>query len=94
MARKHLPIITIDNVSKTFGKHPEDYAQLALVNVKLTVEDGEFVIIYGPSGSGKSTLMNVMAGLEFPSGGRVFIRGENLAQESRRNQTESTSQGK
>jgi len=79
MARRHLPLLTVDNVSKTFGEHPEDYAQLVLVNVKLNVEDGEFLIIYGPSGSGKSTLMNLLAGLEFATGGRVFIRGENIS---------------
>jgi len=79
MPRRHLPLITVDNVSKTYGEHPEDFAQLVLVNVKLTIDDGEFLIIYGPSGSGKSTLMNLLAGLEFPTGGRIFIRGENIS---------------
>jgi len=78
MPRHHLPLITFDNVSKTYGDHPEDYLQLVVINTKLTVEDGEFLIIYGPSGSGKSTLMNLAAGLEFPSGGRVFLRNQNL----------------
>jgi len=79
MARQHHPLITIDNVSKTYGEHPEDYNQLVLINIKLTIEDGEFVIIFGPSGSGKSTLLNIMAGLEFPTGGRAFVREDNLA---------------
>jgi len=79
MPRAHLPLITVDNVSKTYGDHPEDYSQLILINVKVTIEEGEFVIIFGPSGSGKSTLLNMMAGLEFPTGGRIFVRGSNLA---------------
>lgn len=78
MSRRHFPLITVDNVSKTYGTHPEDFNQLVLINVKMTVEDGEFVIIFGPSGSGKSTLLNLMAGLEFPTAGRVFVRGDNL----------------
>ncbi len=49
-----------------------------LRGVDLSVLKGETVSVVGPSGSGKSTMMMVMAGLERPSAGRVFVAGTNL----------------
>ncbi|WP_400998236.1 ABC transporter ATP-binding protein [Agromyces sp. GXQ0307] len=48
-------------------------AVTALENVSLGLRRGEFTAIMGPSGSGKSTLMHIMAGLDSPSGGRVWL---------------------
>ncbi|WP_430646588.1 ABC transporter ATP-binding protein [Agromyces sp. GXS1127] len=45
----------------------------ALENVSLGLRRGEFTAIMGPSGSGKSTLMHIMAGLDSPTGGRVWL---------------------
>lgn len=50
----------------------------ALRGVGLTIEEGEFVVLLGPSGSGKSTLLNILGGLDRPTEGRVWFRGEDL----------------
>lgn len=47
----------------------------ALLDVSFSVERGAFVSIVGPSGCGKTTLLNILAGLEQPSGGRVLLGG-------------------
>jgi sulfate transport system ATP-binding protein len=58
------------NVSKCFG----DFT--ALDDVSVEVESGSLTALLGPSGSGKSTLLRVIAGLEQPDAGEVFISGE------------------
>lgn len=62
-----MPIIELDNVSKVFGFG--DATTIALDDVNLSVEKGEFIAIMGPSGSGKSTLMNLIGLLDRPSQG-------------------------
>ena len=47
----------------------------ALTGVDLTIERGEFVAVMGPSGCGKSTLLNLIAGLDRPSAGEVWLDG-------------------
>ena len=62
------PVIKIENVSRTY--HVGDIDVLALRDVSLTVEHGEFIAIMGTSGSGKSTLMSVLGCLDWPTSGR------------------------
>jgi ABC-type sugar transport system ATPase subunit len=62
--------IRIENVSRTFGNYT------ALDNVSLEIRDHEVVTIVGPSGCGKSTLLRIIAGLEEPSSGNVWIDDE------------------
>src|SRR3990167_7086567 len=45
----------------------------ALHDINFTIEEGEFVCVIGPSGCGKSTLISLIAGLEFPDSGEVFV---------------------
>ena len=52
---------------------------MALNNVDLIVQPGEFVIVVGPSGSGKSTLLNVLSGLETVEGGVIYYQGRELS---------------
>ncbi len=66
--------IQIQNVSKIFGKAQ----QTAVNNVNLSVADGEFMVLLGPSGCGKTTLLRMIAGLEFPSSGRIMIGGRDV----------------
>ena len=62
--------ILVENVSKSFGKFQ------ALKRVNLEIKNGSFVALLGPSGSGKSTLLRVMAGLENPDSGRIWLSGQ------------------
>lgn len=50
----------------------------ALRSVNLDLYEGEFVVLLGPSGSGKSTLLNILGGLDIPTSGEVYFRGQNL----------------
>lgn len=59
--------VYLENVAKRFGKTD------VIKQLDLQIESGEFVVFVGASGSGKSTLLRMIAGLEEPSSGRVFI---------------------
>ncbi len=59
----------------------------ALDGVSLTVEEGEFLAIVGSSGSGKSTLLNMLGGLDEPTAGGVWIRGNSLRDMDREERT-------
>ena len=52
----------------------------ALSNVSFSVEEGEYVAIMGESGSGKTTLLNILAALDKPTSGEVFLNGQNIVQ--------------
>src|SRR6476469_4530509 len=60
--------ITFDNVTKTYGD-----GFLAVDDLNLDVQDGEFVVLVGPSGCGKTTALRMLAGLEEISGGEIRI---------------------
>jgi NitT/TauT family transport system ATP-binding protein len=66
-------MLSINRVSKTFVSDDPTKAVTALSDIELTVQEGEFVSVIGPSGCGKSTLMDIVAGLERPSGGSLFV---------------------
>jgi NitT/TauT family transport system ATP-binding protein len=61
--------ITLDSVSKRFTRGGHEYE--AISNVNLKIEDGEFYCLLGPTGCGKTTILNMVAGFEFPTTGRV-----------------------
>jgi iron(III) transport system ATP-binding protein len=64
--------VRLDAVTKRFGQ------TLAVDAVSLTVEPGEFLTLLGPSGCGKTTTLRMVAGLEEPTAGRVFIDDEDV----------------
>jgi len=66
-------IIRFENVSKRYGK------VVAVDNVTLSIEEGEFFALLGPSGCGKTTLLRMLAGFETPSEGRIFIDGADIS---------------
>lgn len=66
-------MIEFKNVSKKYKN-----GTIALENINLKVEDGEFVYIMGPTGSGKSTLIKLLDGEEVPTGGSVIVSGVNV----------------
>ena len=71
------PIIKFENLSVVYdlGKSNETWA---LREVTLEIYPEEYVIFFGPSGCGKSTLLYTIAGLEFPTTGRVIVNGKDL----------------
>lgn len=66
--------IVVKNIRKEFG----DFA--AVENSSFTVGNGEFFMLLGPSGCGKTTTLRMIAGLELPTSGDIFLDGENVAQ--------------
>ena len=66
-------MITLTSLSKIY--RTDEIETVALENVNLTVERGEFLSIMGPSGCGKSTLLNIMGLLDVPTMGTVEING-------------------
>jgi len=67
--------VEIHGVSKAYALDRQD-SVLALKDVNLTIEDGEFVALLGPSGCGKSTLLHLVAALEEVSTGSILVDGE------------------
>ncbi len=72
------PVIEIYNLSKLFGIG--DATTIALDNITLRIEKGEFVCIMGPSGSGKTTLMNILGLLDAPTYGEYYLESKQVAE--------------
>src|SRR5215475_14137388 len=64
--------IELKNVTKQFG------GVSAVNNVSFSVNEGELMALLGPSGGGKTTVLRMIAGLEMPTGGDVYIRGQRV----------------
>ena len=77
-----MEMIKVDNVSKEYDAQGEE-ATLALRDVRLHVNDGEFVCLVGPSGCGKSTLLSIVAGLLGYSSGAISVAGTPVTGTSR-----------
>src|SRR6266700_2047863 len=64
--------IELKNVTKVFG------GVAAVSNISFSVKDGELMALLGPSGGGKTTVLRMIAGLEMPTEGDIFIRGQRV----------------
>lgn len=69
--------IEIKNLEKVF--RTDSVETVALNNISLTINDGEFVAIMGPSGCGKSTLLNILGLLDSPTSGSYLLDGREVA---------------
>lgn len=71
-----MEILRVENLSKIYGKGNQQVK--ALDGVSFSVAKGQFVSIIGPSGSGKSTLLHILGGVDRPTGGKVFLNGQDV----------------
>ena len=66
------PVISVDGVSKSYGKRK------ALADVSITVNEGEFVVLLGPNGAGKTTLFQLLTGLFVADSGSIVVSGHDM----------------
>jgi ABC-type lipoprotein export system ATPase subunit len=71
-------VLTVRGLTKVYGSRYASSTAKALNGLDLDVAPGEFVSIMGPSGSGKTTLLNLLAGLDKPTSGELFISGQDM----------------
>ena len=70
-------IIEANNLTKIYGE--KETSVTALDDINIEFRENEFTAIMGPSGSGKSTLLHCLAGLDRPSSGKIFLKGNDIA---------------
>ena len=70
-------VVTVRSLQKTFHR-ADGTPVIAVDNVSLEVQSGEFVVLLGPSGCGKTTLLRCIAGLERPDSGEIHIHGKTM----------------
>ena len=77
------PVISIQNLSKTYGSGFQ-----ALKNVSLDIMEGEIIALLGPNGAGKTTLISIICGIVNPSEGRVSVQGHDILKQYRQARSE------
>lgn len=73
-----MPIIEARQLTKTYN--PDTIPVKALRGVDLAIEKGEFTAVVGPSGSGKTTFLNIIGGLDRPTGGSIQVDSQDISQ--------------
>ncbi|UCB57900.1 MAG: ABC transporter ATP-binding protein, partial [Thermoplasmatales archaeon] len=68
-------ILVISDLAKVYGTKVKT---IALTNINLNIKQGEFIAIIGESGCGKTTLLNLIAGLDYPTSGKIKIDGADV----------------
>ncbi len=69
--------IQIEQITKTYKKSKTS-DHIVLKDISFSIEHGDFIIILGESGCGKTTLLNLLAGLELPSSGKILVDGQEI----------------
>lgn len=70
-------VIKINNVSKSYWRDSIEIPVLDGIN--FSIKEGEFLALMGPSGSGKTTLLNLIAGIDKPTQGDIFVNGTDIS---------------
>ncbi|MGL4859360.1 MAG: ATP-binding cassette domain-containing protein, partial [Enterobacteriaceae bacterium] len=70
------PFVELKEIHKAFGQHT------VIEKLDLSLNRGEMVTLLGPSGCGKTTILRLLAGLERPTSGHIFIDGEDVTNRS------------
>jgi NitT/TauT family transport system ATP-binding protein len=70
-------LLDVRDVTKVYGERGSEY--VALDGIDLQIADGEFLCLLGASGCGKTTLLNILAGFEAPTTGRVTLKGRPIS---------------
>ncbi len=71
-----MEILKIEHLTKVYGTGENQVR--AVDDISFSVEKGEFLAIIGPSGSGKSTLLHILGGVDRPTGGKVYLNGQDV----------------
>ena len=75
-----MEFLKIEDLCKVYGK--DENRVVALDHVSLNMEKGDFTAIIGSSGSGKSTLLHAIAGVDMPTGGKIYLDGQDVYAQS------------
>lgn len=73
-----MELLQVQNLKKVYNTKKGSNQYTALRDVNFSVSQGEYVAIMGPSGAGKTTLLNIIASLDKPTAGDVFLEGKSL----------------
>lgn len=74
-----MSFIKLQHIQKHYSNE-----QMVLRDITVEIEQGEFFVLVGPSGSGKSTLLRLIAGLDFPTSGKIYMNGKDVTNYSPR----------
>jgi len=70
-------LIDVRNVTKKYFRDSIEIP--VLMNISLSVPEGEFLALMGPSGSGKTTLLNLIAGIDRPTAGKIIVNDQDIS---------------